>query len=311
MGKKLRCLLVVLIVSFAVVYPVSAAEVSSDVVTIIEAIYKADRDEFKVKALSSEYPNAVLTVVGWGVMEVKRDKYELKIRPLSPIQPPSSVTVTSSLGGSATSPVEGAPAPTLPDQASNPNPSDGASSVSVSAILSWTAGSGADSHDVYFGTNPNPGAGEFQGNQTGNTFDPGPLALDTTYYWRIDEVNAYGTTTGAVWSFTTEAAPPPTVEPQPEGTFGEQYEDLIPPDATISEYDSTRFSLITGLVRDIGDLPIADVSITILDHPEYGTASTLERYSHRRSRSYDSGRPGCYHAHLRRQSGYSSHAREH
>ena len=64
------------------------------------------------------------------------------------------------------------------------------------------------------------------------------------------------------------------VEPQPEGTFGEQYEDLIPSDATIGEYDSTRFSLITGLVRDMGDLPIVDVSITILDHPEYGTALT-------------------------------------
>ena len=63
-------------------------------------------------------------------------------------------------------------------------------------------------------------------------------------------------------------------EPQPEGWFGEDYEDLIPPDATVASYDPKRFSVITGLVQDLADLPIADVSVTILDHPEYGTAMT-------------------------------------
>jgi len=88
-----------------------------------------------------------------------------------------------------------------PGQASSPSPADGATKVSRSVILSWTAGSGADSHDVYFGTNPNPGPSEFQGNQPGTTFDPGYLGKNTWYYWRIDEVNAGGTTTGVVWSF--------------------------------------------------------------------------------------------------------------
>ncbi|MHC4740110.1 MAG: hypothetical protein ACYS9Y_14470, partial [Planctomycetota bacterium] len=88
-----------------------------------------------------------------------------------------------------------------PGQASTPSPADSATSVSVGADLSWVAGSGATSHDVYFGTS-SPGA--FQGNQTAATFDPGTMANETTYYWRIDELNAAGTTTGAVWSFTTE-----------------------------------------------------------------------------------------------------------
>jgi hypothetical protein len=92
-----------------------------------------------------------------------------------------------------------------PGQASSPNPTDGETKVSRSAILSWTAGSGADSHDVYFGTDPSPGASEFQGNQAGTTFDPGYLGKNTWYYWRIDEVNAGGTTTGVVWSFRTGA----------------------------------------------------------------------------------------------------------
>ncbi len=64
------------------------------------------------------------------------------------------------------------------------------------------------------------------------------------------------------------------VEPQPEGSFGEQYEDLIPADATAESYDHKRFSVITGLVQNLADLPIADVSVNILDHPEYGTALT-------------------------------------
>ena len=34
-------------------------------------------------------------------------------------------------------------------------------------------------------------------------FDPGPLAPNTTYYWRVDEGNAAGTTPGPVWQFTT------------------------------------------------------------------------------------------------------------
>ena len=72
--------------------------------------------------------------------------------------------------------------------------------------LSWAAGSGATSHDVYFGTSS---PGTFRGNQAGTTFDTGTMANSTTYYWRIDEKNANGTTTGDVWSFTTAAAPQP------------------------------------------------------------------------------------------------------
>jgi len=99
--------------------------------------------------------------------------------------------------------------PTAPSQATDPGPADSATDVSITADLSWTAGSGATSHDVYFGTDSTPDAGEFQGNQTATTYEPGTMANSTTYYWRIDEVNAQGTTTGNVWNFTTEAAPTP------------------------------------------------------------------------------------------------------
>ncbi|MCK4960206.1 MAG: hypothetical protein KAT00_12420, partial [Planctomycetes bacterium] len=101
----------------------------------------------------------------------------------------------------------------LPGPASNPSP-NGASGVSVDADLSWTAGNYAESHDVYFGTDPTPDAGEFQGNQAGTTFDPGTLDHNTTYYWAVDEVNAAGTTESPVWSFTT-VLPPETDPPTP------------------------------------------------------------------------------------------------
>jgi hypothetical protein len=92
-----------------------------------------------------------------------------------------------------------------PSQATNPSPANSAADVSITADLSWTAGSGSTSSDVYFGTTS---PGTYQGNQTATTFDTGTMDNDTTYYWRIDEINAGGTTTGTVWSFTTIVAAP-------------------------------------------------------------------------------------------------------
>jgi hypothetical protein len=71
------------------------------------------------------------------------------------------------------------------------------------AVLSWTPGSHATSHDVYFGSGSPP---PFVQNQATASFDPGDLDSLTTYHWRIDEVNDVGTTMGAEWSFTTGGA---------------------------------------------------------------------------------------------------------
>lgn len=92
--------------------------------------------------------------------------------------------------------------------ASSPIPGDGAGDVRAGALLAWEAGSGATSHNVNFGTtNPPP----FVANVTNAQFDPRGLADSTTYYWRIDEVNNAGETTGPVWSFVTESYQPQTV----------------------------------------------------------------------------------------------------
>ncbi|HLF31293.1 MAG TPA: hypothetical protein VI566_09760 [Xanthomonadales bacterium] len=100
---------------------------------------------------------------------------------------------------------------TAPGQASNPSPANGGSNVSINADLAWTAGANATSHDVYFGTDSTPDASELLGNQVSTSYNLGTLSNSTTYYWRIDEVNSGGTTTGNLWSFTTEAGGAPTL----------------------------------------------------------------------------------------------------
>ena len=69
-----------------------------------------------------------------------------------------------------------------------------ATNVSRTQDLSWTAGSGATSRDVYFGT-VNPPVTKVIADGTVLTYDTGTMATSTTYYWRVDEKNAGGTTT--------------------------------------------------------------------------------------------------------------------
>ncbi|MDH5357384.1 MAG: S8 family serine peptidase [Gammaproteobacteria bacterium] len=94
----------------------------------------------------------------------------------------------------------GPPGPPAP--ASNPFPSDNATAVSVNTTFSWLSGADTTTNQVYFGTNTL----EFIGEQSINTYDPGPLQPDTLYQWQIIEVNDYGQTAGSVWTFTTESS---------------------------------------------------------------------------------------------------------
>jgi len=149
--------------------------------------------------------------------------------------------------------------------AENPEPASGTTNVVLDKVLHWTAGYGAVSHDIYFGTDANsiaaaqrlagdldgdgqvdykdlliltdywlanpdgsePYAGTndddivdmfdytllaqnwmgksspyFKGNTVSTSYDPN-LALNTTYYWRVDEVNGAEIQKGDIWSFTT------------------------------------------------------------------------------------------------------------
>jgi len=102
---------------------------------------------------------------------------------------------------------------------SRPDPADGAVHEDTWVTLSWQAGPDAASFDVYLGEDfdsVNDGTGEtFRGNQASTYYVagfpgfayPDGLVPGTTYYWRIDELQADGTTVhkGAVWSFTIPA----------------------------------------------------------------------------------------------------------
>ncbi len=97
---------------------------------------------------------------------------------------------------------------------SNPYPADGAVDVTQTPILSWSPGLPAASHEVYFGTdeeavrNATTASSEYKGTKAlgDETYEPGQLAWETTYFWRIDEVNNVNPDSpwkGPVWSFTT------------------------------------------------------------------------------------------------------------
>jgi hypothetical protein len=100
--------------------------------------------------------------------------------------------------------------------ASEPNPADEQADVPRDAVLSWKTGTGADKHDAFFGDNfddvnqatttVDP-SGVYQGRIDPNIYTLAErLEFGQTYYWRIDEVEADGSTIrkGDVWSFTAE-----------------------------------------------------------------------------------------------------------
>jgi hypothetical protein len=96
----------------------------------------------------------------------------------------------------------------------DPSPTNGAVNITQAAILSWSPGIFGNSHEVYFGTdkeavrNADTSSLEYKGNGSlgSESYDPGKLEWNTTYYWRVDETNeanADSPWTGPVWSFTT------------------------------------------------------------------------------------------------------------
>ncbi|MHC4477234.1 MAG: LamG domain-containing protein [Planctomycetota bacterium] len=93
-----------------------------------------------------------------------------------------------------------------------PNPYDGQPDVDPGVLLKWRPGNYATGHEVYLGTDESDvndanttSAGIYRGKFEPNEYDPGGLALDTTYYWRIDEVNEPNNDRwkGKIWEFTT------------------------------------------------------------------------------------------------------------
>ncbi len=96
----------------------------------------------------------------------------------------------------------------------SPNPANGAVDVKQTQIITFSPSFFAASHQVYFGTdkdavkNADTSSPEYKGTRDlgAESYDPGMLLWDTTYYWRIDEVNDANPDSpwpGILWSFTT------------------------------------------------------------------------------------------------------------
>ncbi|MBL7186197.1 MAG: hypothetical protein ISS70_07705 [Phycisphaerae bacterium] len=114
----------------------------------------------------------------------------------------------------------------------DPDPADGAIIRDTFVSLSWTPGDYAASHNIFLGESLDDvvaGAGEtFRGNQASNYFAigfpgfpyPDGAVPGTTYYWRIEDVEADGATMheGPVWSFSI--APKTTYGPMPADGAG-------------------------------------------------------------------------------------------
>jgi hypothetical protein len=89
---------------------------------------------------------------------------------------------------------------------SSPSPAKGTVDVTQTPILTWAPGIFADTHEVYFGTDAASQELKGSGNLGSESFEPGQLEWNTTYYWRIDEANnanADSPWTGPLWNFTT------------------------------------------------------------------------------------------------------------
>jgi len=85
------------------------------------------------------------------------------------------------------------------------NPVNGDVDVTQTPVLTWAPGLGA-SYEIYFGADAASLELKGSGNLGEESFEPGQLEWNTTYYWRVDEANSTNADspwTGPLWSFTT------------------------------------------------------------------------------------------------------------
>lgn len=102
-----------------------------------------------------------------------------------------------------------------PNVPSNPIPANGATSVSVTPTLSWTATDPDDdvlSYGVFVSTSSSFTTFVYDTDLSEPTdYFSNPLGYSTTYYWIVYAEDGRDTTWGPTWSFTTQAAPATTL----------------------------------------------------------------------------------------------------
>lgn len=100
----------------------------------------------------------------------------------------------------------------LPSKPTAPSPTDSGTGVTLDqATLDWTAGANTDTFNIYFGESGSAVlvASDQDVSDEDWAIDSLPLLYNTAYEWRVDAVNASGTTTGDTWTFTALVFAPP------------------------------------------------------------------------------------------------------
>jgi len=160
------------------------------------------------------------------------------------------------------------PIPSAPTLAATPTPANGFQYAEISGgklTLKWTGSSNTVTYQVYFGTDPAVLTKKSDvAYVAAPSYDITGLTENTTYYWRIDAINAKGSAVGNVWSFrTTKAIPAGLVG---FWSFDETGDDLKVIDSSTYKNDG-----ILGLDADDASIRIPGKKNNALD---FSTANT-------------------------------------
>ncbi|MBN1361032.1 MAG: discoidin domain-containing protein [Sedimentisphaerales bacterium] len=118
------------------------------------------------------------------------------------------MTITSNWGGLAQYGLSEVRFVYIPVTARDPHPANGAARVAPDVTLSWTEGQEAASHEIHLDTDMQAVTDSMAPVATVSepTYAPAHLQLNTTYYWKVVEVNEAESPSawdGPVWSFST------------------------------------------------------------------------------------------------------------
>ena len=116
-------------------------------------------------------------------------------------------------------------------------PLDLSTDIALDGTLEWNTATGADSYTVEIATdNTFNNVVDTQTGLTGTSATPSGLLNSTTYYWRVSAVNAGGSSTSEIWSFTTV----PAIADVPTLTAPTNNATDIPLDGTL------KWNMVTG-----------------------------------------------------------------
>jgi len=168
-------------------------------------------------------------------------------------------------------------------------PANGFSSTSGAVTLTWSASTGATGYDVFLDNNPTPTT-QVSTNQAGLSFGPNATSPGLTYYWTVNAVGAYGTSSGCtVFSYNTN--PPACVAaptaPANAGIFCANSGNVVlswPASAGAAGYDVVLDGITVstnqaGLTYNAGALPLGTYTWSVIPQNSNGPATGCATWS--------------------------------